>query len=515
MANPFNIDSLNGVSFELDNLGSFQTPAADPDSAAAVAPRDFSISRIAITGVEDTYDPGMITVLSNAYTAGSLVTGVSNGPDIEDRYYLPTFGALQFSNYVDADGNPITLWVHGFSENGLLLTLKEDAYWYGASGSDLTSFYGAPAEALGGQEQGVVFGVYGVYQYGNYNHPNSVGYAGAPVRFDRDATIFCFVEGTLIATALGSVAVEDLSVGDLVVTASGAQRPIKWIGQTASRPARHRRPHEVNPVRVRAHAFGPNLPKRDLRLSPGHAVYVDGVLVPISHLVNGATIVQDQVEKIRYFHVELEAHDIILAEGLPCESYLNDGNRWSATNVSEFAELYGRLDPKSWDEACAPLVAEGPQLVAIQQRLRALAEEQGWRLCENPELSLTVDGGAEILPVRREGNRYWFEVSGASSVTLRSNSAVLAHVMPGLSDLRRLGVALADLRIDGEAVELDSDRFGMGFYGVERHDGTAWRWTDGAGVVALDERGTTILEMNVAMVAPSWRRDVEFVSIAA
>ncbi len=92
-------------------------------------------------------------------------------------------------------------------------------------------------------------------------------------------------------------------------------------------------------------AFGDGLPIRDLILSPGHAVFVDGVLVPVGPLVNGATIVQEEVESVRYFHVELDAHDVILAEGLPCESYLDDANRETFANSPQHTALHGRLDP--------------------------------------------------------------------------------------------------------------------------------------------------------------------------
>jgi len=81
------------------------------------------------------------------------------------------------------------------------------------------------------------------------------------------------------------------------------------------------------PVRVRAGAFGPGMPVRDLLLSPDHAVFVEGTLIPVRYLVNGASIAQEERDSITYYHVELPAHDVLLAERLPCESYLDTGNR--------------------------------------------------------------------------------------------------------------------------------------------------------------------------------------------
>lgn len=337
---------------------------------------------------------------------------------------------------------------------------------------------------------------------------------GNPAPLGLETAPVCFAEGTLIAAPHAARRIETLGPGELVMTARGAIRAVKWIGSMVSRPSRHPRPHEVNPVRVRAGAFGDGLPVRDLRLSPGHAVYVDGVLIPVSHLVNGATIVQEEVDEICYYHVELDSHDVLLAEGLPCESYLDDGNRASFVNAGEHVELFGRLDPKSWDEACAPMVAAGPQLVEVQQRLHARAEELGWVKHEDADLALAADG-AEIAPMHRSGNRFWFAVPAATSLQLRSNSGVLAHVMPGLGDRRRLGVAVSEVRIDGITLDLEAATFGKGFYAPERREAHSWRWTDGAAELASPLAGPAMVEIELAMNAPSWKRPTPELRLAA
>lgn len=511
--NPFNIDSLNGVNFSGDELKAFQFPAVE------VASGDSRLSTKEVAGIDGLSNLGEIAVLNNEYTAGFLSSGVplpAYPGYYEDRYYLPTFGSIQFSNYVDGDGNPVTLWIHGFTENGMVLTLNQEAYWYASPGYPLTNLNaGGLPGGTGTEGSGFIFGVYGVVNAGADDIPAGAVVVGTETIFDKDASVFCFAEGTLIATANGSMPVEMLSTGHLVLTASGVERPVKWIGRTVARPARHRRPHEVNPVRVCAHAFGPGLPERDLRLSPGHAIYVDGVLVPVAHLVNGATIVQDEVEQICYYHVELETHDVLLAEGLPCESYLNDGNRFSALNAGEFTQLYGRIDPVGWDDACAPMVAEGPQLTAIQQRLLARAELLGWVRCEQADLVIEADG-ATILPQHGGGSRFRFHIPATDRLVLRSPSGVLAHVMPGMTDRRRLGVAVSALRIDGEAIALDSALFGDGFHPTESHGDMAWRWTDGESVIGVEHRRACTIEVDVAMVAPSWRREAAAIlSVAA
>ena len=135
----------------------------------------------------------------------------------------------------------------------------------------------------------------------------------------------CYAAGTRILTASGEVAVEALRIGQRVCTAEGEMKPISWIGHRTI-------VGEVWPVRVRAHAFGPGQPHRDLWLSQDHAVLVDGVLIPIRYLVNGATVCQERRDWVTYFHVELAMHDGLLAEGLPAESYLDTGNRAAFAN---------------------------------------------------------------------------------------------------------------------------------------------------------------------------------------
>ena len=139
--------------------------------------------------------------------------------------------------------------------------------------------------------------------------------------------VACFAAGTRIATPRGEVAVEALRVGDGVVSASRGVAAVRWTGHRHIDRRRHPAPASVWPVRVRAGAFGDAQPVRDLLLSPDHSVLAHGVLIPVRHLINGSTVVQEAVAEITYFHIELPAHGVLLAEGLPAESYLDTGNR--------------------------------------------------------------------------------------------------------------------------------------------------------------------------------------------
>jgi hypothetical protein len=190
----------------------------------------------------------------------------------------------------------------------------------------------------------------------------------------------CFCPGTLIETDRGAVPVERLAVGDAILTATGQIRSIVWIGYRHLNCRRHPKPKKVWPVRVATGAFGDNLPHRDLWLSPDHSVYIDDVLIPIKHLINGTSIAQVPVDQVTYYHVELPQHDVLLAEGLPAESYLNTGDRSKFANGGGATALHPDFSARAWDIAltwealgCAPLIVTGPELVAVRQRVNTRA----------------------------------------------------------------------------------------------------------------------------------------------
>ena len=194
--------------------------------------------------------------------------------------------------------------------------------------------------------------------------------------------VACFAEGTRIRTADGWVAVEDLRVGDRVATA-GSHEPIVWMGQRAVHCAAHPDPETVWPVRVRAGAFGERAPARDIYLSPDHAVFVNEVLVPVKLLIDGGAICQVKRDRVRYFHVELPRHAVILAEGLTVESYLDCGDRANFRGgegaIRLFPAFGGQRAPDSallWEASgAAKLVTAGAELAAARALVRVDVSE--------------------------------------------------------------------------------------------------------------------------------------------
>lgn len=194
--------------------------------------------------------------------------------------------------------------------------------------------------------------------------------------------VTCFTEGTRILTARGEVAVETLRAGDLVVAHDGTAarlQPVLWVGHTRARIAGHRDPGAIAPVLIRAGALAEGVPHRDLRVSPDHALLLEGRLVPAKHLVNGRSIVQEAWRtEVTYWHVELPAHALLVSEGTLTESYLDDGNRRHFDNgavATLFKDFASERGNGRYEAACClPMLREGMALATLSGRIAARAE---------------------------------------------------------------------------------------------------------------------------------------------
>jgi Hint domain len=196
--------------------------------------------------------------------------------------------------------------------------------------------------------------------------------ANRPVAFGTADTPVCFFPGTLIRTPGGEVAVEALKAGDLVLTSEGEAKPVRWMGrQTVC--TLFADPLRVLPVRIRAGALGGGLPVRDLLLSPDHALLVDGILIQAGALVDGATVTRERAvpEVFTYHHVELADHSLILAEGVPAETFIDNVARLAFDNWAEH-EAAGTEAPIA--EMALPRAKSARQVpMATRRRLAARA----------------------------------------------------------------------------------------------------------------------------------------------
>jgi hypothetical protein len=200
---------------------------------------------------------------------------------------------------------------------------------------------------------------------------------GATVTNSGSTFVVCFLAGTRIATPTGDAAVDDLAIGDLVLTADGRAAPVRWVGvQTVV--TFFADALRSFPIRITAGALGEGLPVRDLCVSPDHALMLDGVLVQAGALVNGATIVRETAmpERFTYYHVELDDHSLILAEGVPAETFVDNVTRRRFDNYAEYEMLYGDAGA-TIAELDLPRVKSARQLPqALRERLTKRAGEQ-------------------------------------------------------------------------------------------------------------------------------------------
>jgi hypothetical protein len=329
----------------------------------------------------------------------------------------------------------------------------------------------------------------------------------------------CYAAGTRVLTERGEVVVEDLAEGDMVVTLSGdttSLQPVRWIGNRRMNLRQHPQPNLVAPVRVRQHAFGDNMPSRDLLLSPDHCLFVDGKLIPAKLLINDLTIVQErETAVVHYYHVELDRHAVILTEGLPAESYLDTGNRAMFANAGLALMLHPDFEVntnlKCWaTDACAPLAVSAEIVKPIHARLAERAESLGYQRRDvatstDPELRLVADGRV-IRPLSSDANRYVFTVpAGVSSVRLTSRASVPSYFEAYLDDWRQLGVAVRRIVVRDSAglVEIPPDHPGLtqGWHKVEHDDATMWRWMNGDAVLPIGPtEGPALVEVQVGMV---------------
>lgn len=278
------------------------------------------------------------------------------------------------------------------------------------------------------------------------------------------------ITGTMVMTIEGEVAVEKLRTGARALTLASTERPIQPLTSVAIGPV----PESAWPIVVRAGAVAEGMPIRDLVLAPDQALVMredadDAIkldfakrrLIPARDLANGATVTRIRPPRgARYYRPIVEAPDLLMADGI-CVGVAAPG----ATPALPLLE----------GEAARPYHA----------RLLARARAAGWNDTDEPDLAVEL-AGARLAPRHRAGPALSVDVpQAAPSVVLASRTAVPGELDPASSDTRRLGVAVAELRLDGKPIPFDGPDFGPGWYPPERDGSGLWRWTDGAATLTL------------------------------
>jgi hypothetical protein len=346
---------------------------------------------------------------------------------------------------------------------------------------------------------------------GNVSSPSG------PYMIVEDPNAICYVAGTHILTASGEQRIETLVPGDPVLTFTDdglMPRPVIWLGRRQINLAAHPRPEMAAPICISRGAIADNVPHHDLLVSPDHAIFIDGKLICARQLINGTTIRQQiGLTSVEYIHVELDAHSIVLAEGLTSESFLHAvGTRGFFSNSDEPVTLHPELTETDYPSreagSCKPFVWSEESVQPVWQRLAKRAEAIGQPV---PNMNATTDPalhivskGQKLWPLTTDNGLYVFLLpEGATNVSLVSHAGKLTDTRPWLEDRRCFGVYVTrvSLRDAGgiRQIPLDHPDLSQGWWALERYGSELRRWTDGNAILplpALD--GPTVLEVRAS-----------------
>jgi hypothetical protein len=332
----------------------------------------------------------------------------------------------------------------------------------------------------------------------------------------------CFLPGSLIATPSGDIAVETLQPGDLVTTLEAGRpvaKTVKWIGYRHVK-AGDLSGDDAHPVRIKAGAFGENTPARDLLITNEHCVVVAGQLTPVRLLVNGRSIIVDKnINDLTYYHVELDEHGILLAEGLAVESYLESGNRSNFANAEVTAlrpQMGITVKTANHAQPVLPLLVDPAGLHPVWEALNERAVTLGLaKVSAEPTLTHEADiyiitaTGAVLYPTHQHDGKVVFALpDGATGLLLASRTARPCDVTaPYIDDRRELGLSIGEIAVHtGTSSMRTTAHLTMpelaGWHAVE---GPGYRWTNGLAALPVDgltNGAAATLEIQVLRAGP-------------
>lgn len=354
-----------------------------------------------------------------------------------------------------------------------------------------------------------------------YTYDIGAGYTGSFANTTGGVVTYsgstpCFLAGSMIRTERGEVSVENLQVGDEVVTFDWKNdrfisRAVTWVGKAGASVRPHLPDDEAGwPVRILKDAIAEGVPYKDMLVTSEHCLFFDGRFVPARMLVNGGSIIYDKSStSYDYYHVETEQHSVLIADGMLTESYLDTGNRSSFRVDRKVVRLFGKS--ACWeDDAAAPLCVDRAFVEALFRKIALRAEsvqgahcpEAPVELTSNPDVHLVTATGGRIRPIRTNGQHYSFMLPfGTESVRIVSRTCRPSDVIgPFVDDRRSLGVAVAEVRLMAGKRERDITAHLQaekpeGWYET---DSTECVWTNGDAVLPL---GDSLLREKVGILS--------------
>ncbi|GAN61725.1 hypothetical protein ACI01nite_22260 [Acetobacter cibinongensis] len=469
---------------------------------------------------------GTLIISSGAFMSGATVMLSSGG---HATLYADAGGTVLLD-----DSTNTSLVVSGLASGGTLNTVISAFNGSSASLSDGIEIAGLKATDIKAVSYPDADHVTLTLNDNSTIHMNIVGAeaAGYSLQSAADGNALyevCFLAGSMIRTASGDVAVEDIRIGDSLPTwdwqaRRTVVRPVVWVGRKHVRVNTALADADAGyPVRVLKGALADGVPCKDLLITPEHSLFFENKLVPVRMLVNNQSIFYDRsLTSYDYFHVETDKHALIWANDVLSETYLDTGNRSSFRQDGAVARLAVSSKAQNWQtDAVAPLGVSRSDVEPLFASLKARAGAAGLPhkveavpQTDDAGLHLVTPTGQVLHPLRQQGQRVIFAVpSSVESVRLVSRTARPSEVIgPFIDDRRDLGILVGKITVfDGTTVQpLTKHLEHADLAGWDVQEASPCRWTNGAGFLPLGQGrvGLRLLTVQILAAGPYLQQPV-------
>lgn len=320
----------------------------------------------------------------------------------------------------------------------------------------------------------------------------------------------CFLAGTMIKTPKREIAVEDIRIGDKVLTFNWQKnkeeiQSVRWVGSKVVKVNSDLHDDQAGyPVRILKDAITEGIPSKDLLVTPEHCLFFDGKFTPARMFVNGYSIYYDySIANYTYYHIETEVHSVIWANGMLTESYLDTGNQAQFKQHGDFALLIRPKKVKTWEQdAAAPLGVDRSYVESLYHTLlqRAIkmdlpTMQNKKQLTRDPDFHLVTQDGLAIEPISNFQGRYIFDLPDEEieSIYLVSRTSRQNDIDgPFENNRHELGILVGNIQI----VEITQNIQAVNIIDhLTQHDLQGWhaleqqpcRWTKGKALLNIPD----------------------------